>query len=175
MSRTAIIGLAAVSVAAGCAQARPARPVVRAVSMQPPVTALTRPTTAPGFSLPMRVINSNGGTLVFVPVRVNGNGPYEFVLDTGSSNSSVDRSLVRRLGLPRTGTQHRVQGATGSGVVPVVRVREWTLGNVPLRGTTMSEVDLGIGVAGLLGSDELRRFGSVTLDFDNNRVLFRNR
>lgn len=175
MSSRAIIGLAAVSVAAGCAQTRPVPHVVRAGPIRPPVTALTRPSPSPGFSLPMKVVNNNGGTLVFVPVRVNGNGPYEFVLDTGSSNSSVDRSLVRRLGLPRTGRQHRVQGATGSGVVPVVRVREWTLGNVPLRGTTMSEVDLGIGVAGLLGSDELRRFGSVTLDFDHARVLFRNR
>lgn len=174
MSRIAIIGLAVVPVATGCALARPVPPAAGSRSIRPPVTALTRPPKAPGFSLPMKVINSNGGTLVFVPVRVNGNGPYEFVLDTGSSNSSVDRSLVRRLGLPRTGTQHRVQGATGSGVVPVVRVREWTLGSVPLRGTTMSEVDLGIGVAGLLGSDELRRFGSVTLDFDHNRVLFRS-
>jgi predicted aspartyl protease len=176
VSRRAIIGLlAAAATAAGCAQARPVRPTVHAGSMRPPVTALTRPPKAPGFSLPMRVVNSNGGTLVFVPVRVNGNGPYEFVLDTGSSNSSVDRSLVHKLGLPRTGRQHRVQGATGSGVVPVVRVQKWMLGNVPLRGTTMSVVDLGIGVAGLLGSDELRRFGSVTLDFDHNRVLFRNR
>lgn len=177
MSQRVIIGLlTVVSAAVGCVQARPAtRPMVRAGTIRPPVTALIEPPEPPSFSLPMRVVNSNGGTLVFVPVRVNGNGPYDFVLDTGSSNSSVDRSLVRRLGLPRTGGRHRVQGATGSGVVPVVRVRQWTLGSVPLRSSMMSEVDLGIGVAGLLGSDELRRFGSVTLDFDHDRVLFRSR
>ena len=126
-----------------------------------------------GFSLPMRVVTNSGGTLVFVPVRVNGHGPYEFVLDTGSSNSSVDRSLVRRLDLPRTGQQHRVQGVTGSGTVPIVRVQHWTLGGVPLRASSLAVVDLGMNVSGLLGSDELRHFDSVTLDFAHGKVWFR--
>jgi predicted aspartyl protease len=119
------------------------------------------------------VATSADGTLVFVPVRVNGRGPYEFVLDTGSSNSSVDRSLVRRLGLPRTGQQHRVQGVTGSGTVPIVKVRQWTIGGVPLRAHSLAVVDLGMGVSGLLGSDELRHFSSVTLDFQHDRINFR--
>jgi predicted aspartyl protease len=144
-----------------------------ATSAPTPLGALTPRETGRSFSLPMRVVNSGDGTLVFVPVRVNGRGPYEFVLDTGSSNSSVDRSLVRRLGLPRTGQQHRVQGVTGSGVVPIVKVRRWTLGGVPLRATSLAVVDLGMGVAGLLGSDELRAFGSVTLDFQHDRINFR--
>jgi predicted aspartyl protease len=108
-------------------------------------------------------------------MRVNGHGPYDFVLDTGSSNSSVDRSLVRRLDLPRTGQLHPVQGVTGSGVVPVVRVHRWTLGGVPMHGTSLSVVDLGIGVGGLLGSDELCRFGDVILDFRHNRLIIQPR
>jgi predicted aspartyl protease len=123
----------------------------------------------------MRVVRGNGGTLVYVPMKVNGHGPYEFVLDTGSSNSSVDRSLVRRLSLPRTGQQHPVQGVTGSGVVPVVRVHHWTLGGVAMHGTSLSVVDLGIGVGGLLGSDELCRFGNVMLDFRHNKLIIQRR
>lgn len=167
---------AMVLLAAGCAG-----PPVRTVQATnrdgaPPVTVTVTATSAPmtsGITLPMRVIESESGTLVYVPVRVNGHGPYDFVLDTGSSTSSVDRSLVNRLGLPRTGQAHRVQGVTGSGLVPVVKVRHWTLGGVPLHATTLSVVDLGMGVAGLLGSDELRRFGGVTLDFRNHRVILR--
>lgn len=142
-----------------------------------PASASRAPQTSaggdPAFALPMRVVTTGGGTLVFVPIRVNDRGPYEFVLDTGSSNSSVDRSLVRRLDLPRTGQEHRVQGVTGSGKVPIVRVRRWTLGGVPLRATSLAVVDLGMNVSGLLGSDELRHFRSVTLDFARDKVWFR--
>ncbi|MEV0408384.1 retropepsin-like aspartic protease [Actinoallomurus sp. NPDC050550] len=173
---------AALPAAVGCGetQARPAAHASRPAGSVP-ISSLPSPLgvapspveTGSAFSLPMRVINSGDGTLVFVPVRVNGRGPYEFVLDTGSSNSSVDRSLVRRLGLPRTGQQHRVQGVTGSGTVPIVKVRQWTIGGIPLRAHSLAVVDLGMGVSGLLGSDELRRFSSVTLDFQHDRIDFR--
>lgn len=184
MSRTVITGLlltAALAIVVGCAD-----PHVGAERNRPPAGFATPPPTPvptrvaseaqpPLVTLPMHVVRGNGGTLVYVPMRVNGHGPYEFVLDTGSSNSSVDRSLVRRLGLPRTGQQHPVQGVTGSGMVPVVRVHHWTLGGVPMHGTSLSVVDLGIGVGGLLGSDELCRFGNVVLDFRHNRLVIQRR
>jgi predicted aspartyl protease len=171
-------------VAAACADARvhPMR-AQRSFSSLVGVPALTptpTPTPTPTgqlsrVTLPMRVVRGNGGTLLYVPMRVNGHGPYEFVLDTGSSNSSVDRSLVRALGLPRTGQMHPVQGVTGTGLVPVVKVRRWTLGGMPMHGSSLSVVDLGIGVGGLLGSDELCRFGDVTLDFQHSRLVIHRR
>jgi predicted aspartyl protease len=184
VSRTVITGLllsAALQIAVGCADGHVG--VVRNHPPAGPPAAAPAPTPTPTptaehagqVTLPMRVVRGNGGTLVYVPMRVNGRGPYEFVLDTGSSNSSVDRSLVRRLGLPRTGQQHPVQGVTGSGMVPVVRVHRWTLGGLPMHGTSLSVVDLGIGVAGLLGSDELCRFGNVMLDFRHNRLVIQRR
>jgi predicted aspartyl protease len=181
VSRTVFTGLlltAVLQIAVGCADAQ-----VDAVRNQRQVTprvTIPAPTPTPAdkpaaITLPMRVVRGNGGTLVYVPMRVNGHGPYEFVLDTGSSNSSVDRSLVRRLGLPHTGQQHPVQGVTGSGVVPVVRVHRWTLGGLPMHGTSLSVVDLGIGVGGLLGSDELCRFGNVLMDFKHNKLVIQRR
>jgi predicted aspartyl protease len=182
VSRTVFTGLlltAALQIAVGCADAhvdavRSRREVIPRVTVPAPTPtpAVVRP--AP-ITLPMRVVRGNGGTLVYVPMRVNGHGPYEFVLDTGSSNSSVDRSLVRRLGLPHTGQQHPVQGVTGSGMVPVVKVHRWTLGGLPMHGTSLSVVDLGIGVGGLLGSDELCRFGNVVLDFRHKKVIIQRR
>jgi len=186
VSRIVITGLlltAALQIAVGCADARVG--AVRSRSSAGFATPMPMPTPAPSnpvsaghpgqITLPMRLVRGNGGTLVYVPMKVNGHGPYEFVLDTGSSNSSVDRSLVRRLGLPRTGQQHPVQGVTGSGVVPVVWVHHWTLGGVPMHGTSLSVVDLGIGVGGLLGSDELCRFGNVILDFRHNKLVIQRR
>jgi predicted aspartyl protease len=183
VSRRVITGLLlVVPIIVGCADAHvdPVR-AQRSLGLLTvaPVTTPTPTPTPKGrhahITLPMRIVRGNGGTLVYVPVRVNGHGPYEFVLDTGSSNSSVDRSLVRALDLPRTGKMHPVQGVTGSGVVPVVKVRRWTLGGVPMHGTSLSVVDLGIGVGGLLGSDELCRFGNVNLDFEHHKLIIDGR
>ncbi len=129
-------------------------------------------------SVPLKVITSGGDTMVLVPVRVNGRGPYDFVLDTGASSSTVSETLMRRLRLPRTGATAHVRGVAGDTVVPVVTVRRWTLGGQRLRGRVLPVLDLGgdFGagqVNGLLGSDELRRFGSVRLDYGNRRLVLR--
>ncbi len=47
-------------------------------------------------SVPLRVVH---GFAVLVPVFVDGNGPYDFLLDTGSTNTSVDRELGHSLSL----------------------------------------------------------------------------
>jgi hypothetical protein len=39
------------------------------------------------------------GFAVVVPVTVNGSGPYDFILDTGSTVTAVDRELARQLAL----------------------------------------------------------------------------
>jgi predicted aspartyl protease len=130
-------------------------------------------------SVPLKVITSGGETMVLVPVRVNGRGPYDFVLDTGASSSTVSQSLSRRLRLPRTGETAQVRGVAGAAVVPVVAVRRWTLGGQRLHGRDLPELDLGEDfgagqVNGLLGSDELRRFGVVRLDYKNRRLILRD-
>jgi predicted aspartyl protease len=131
-------------------------------------------------SVPLKVINSVGETMVLVPVRVNGRGPYDFVLDTGASSSTISESLSQRLRLPRTGQTAHVRGVAGDTVVPVVAVRRWTLGGQRLQGNDLPVLDLGgdFGagqVNGLLGSDELRRFGAVRLDYKNRRLILRAR
>ncbi|MCW2919252.1 MAG: hypothetical protein JWN52_7320 [Actinomycetia bacterium] len=111
-----------------------------------------------------------------VPIKVNGRGPFEFILDTGASTSTLDRSLMSRLKLPRTGQTARIQGVTGRATVPVVRVRSWTLGGQSLSGRSLTVINMGDpNIAGLLGSDELRRFGRVTVDFQKKRLILRDK
>jgi predicted aspartyl protease len=127
------------------------------------------------FTVPIRVITQRGATIVFVQVMVNGRGPFEFILDTGASSSSVDRSLVQQLQLPLTGTTTYVQGIAGEALAPVVRVRTWTLGGRALQSRAMPMFELGDSrVAGLLGSDELRRFGAVTVDYRRQKLILHN-
>jgi predicted aspartyl protease len=128
--------------------------------------------------VPIQVINSGSGTVVLVPVKVNGRGPYDFVLDTGASSSTIDRSLSRRLRLCKTGENAQISGVAGDTVAPVVAVRRWTLGGLRLHGRDLPALDLGsdpgVGqVNGLLGSDELRRFGAVRIDYNNRSLVLR--
>src|SRR6202035_2976061 len=41
--------------------------------------------------------------LVVIPVSINGAGPFNFLLDTGATNSDIDRRLADQLSLPRVG------------------------------------------------------------------------
>ena len=129
-------------------------------------------------TVPIQVITAQGETMVLVPVEVNGHGPYDFVLDTGASSSTVSRSLMRRLRLRRTGGTAHVRGVAGAAVVPLVTVNHWTIGGQRLHGRSLPVLDLGgdFGagqVSGLLGSDELRRFGAVRLDYKHKRLILR--
>jgi predicted aspartyl protease len=142
-----------------------------------PEAGTSRPaarTPAKETTVPLRIINAQNATVVLVPVKVNGRGPYEFILDTGAASSSVDRRLVRRLHLPETGETARVRGVGGSTLAPLVRLRDWTVGGQRLRARSLVVTDVGDDrVAGLLGSDELRRFGVVTVDFRRERLILR--
>ena len=42
-------------------------------------------------------------TMIVVPVTINGAGPFDFLLDTGSSDTVVDRRLAEELHLPSAG------------------------------------------------------------------------
>jgi hypothetical protein len=133
-------------------------------------------TAGGGTSIPIRVTIDHGATLVMVPIKVNGRGPFQFILDTGASTSTLDRSLMRRLKLSRTGQTARIQGVTGRATVPVVRIRSWTLGGQALSSRSLTVINMGDpNIAGLLGSDELRRFGRVTVDFQQRRLILRDK
>jgi hypothetical protein len=154
-----------------------AGPAVTATESSKPAKHGHGSAARPGqVSVPVRVLSAQGETMVLVPVKVNGRGPYNFVLDTGASSSTVSRSLMRRLRLPRNGDTARVRGVAGAAEVPLVTVGRWTLGGKRLHGRSLPVLDLGADfgdgqVSGLLGSDELRRFGAVTVDYKHERLV----
>ncbi|SFD06627.1 retropepsin-like aspartic protease [Streptomyces aidingensis] len=124
-----------------------------------------------GREVPMRIVEQDGRILAFVPVSIAGEGPFLFALDTGASTSVVDTDVAEGVGLPRTGEERSVSGILGTGEVPVAEVERWEVGGVALDPGEVTVVDLGPprgggGIQGLLGSDVLSDFGTITVDYD---------
>ncbi|MEU8844815.1 retropepsin-like aspartic protease [Streptomyces sp. NPDC048564] len=106
------------------------------------------------------------------PREYRGPGPFSFALDTGASTSVVDENVANRVGLERTGERRSVSGVLGTGEVPVARVDQWEVGDIRLDPGEVTVIDLGPprgggGIQGLLGSDVLSDFGSITVDYDD--------
>jgi predicted aspartyl protease len=127
----------------------------------------------------VKVVTSHGAVLAVAPVRLQGGGPFAFIVDSGAAMSVVDTAVARRLGL-------QVQsGGQASGVscqtdTGTVRISRWAVGNVALPGSTLTTVDLpgsrkGQGLQGLLGSDRLSTFGAVALDYTHQKLLLAQR
>lgn len=109
---------------------------------------------------------------VLVDVRLNGTGPYRFLLDTGSSHSAVSATLAARLGVPRVAkTQVSTVGGTAWAAVVRIDALEW--GPVRTTGVLATELDQerldpGGDILGVLGRDVI---GVQTVAIDYRRQV----
>lgn len=108
-----------------------------------------------------------------VPVRVDGAGPFQFVIDTGAERTVISRQVATRLGLAPGRT---VTIAAMTGVVPVPTARIPSLQIDALRGTAPIEAPqlegLHLGADGLVGLDSLADH-SLLIDFDASEMHVR--
>jgi len=120
----------------------------------------------------------SGGTLAFLPVYINGAGPFAFALDTGASHSVIDAALARRLGLPIHGEKVQVSGIAARRDAQATELTDWRIGEVTLPANVAVTFDLPddeVNMQGLLGSDVLSQFGEVTIDYDHGRLYLQAR
>jgi hypothetical protein len=125
-----------------------------------------------------RVVDGAGGArLLIVPVFFSGHGPYDFALDTGAARSVVDSRVVSQLRLPITGTEQAITGVSGTSEAVRVRVTSWRVDAVALPDATVLSLRLPSGgsptLSGLLGSDMLGRFRTVTIDYQAGTITLR--
>jgi hypothetical protein len=122
-----------------------------------------------------------GSILAFVPVMIQGQGPYAFALDTGASSSVIDERIAEELELEQVGEEQGVTGVTGATEAVSVQIEEWNLDGVDLGARPAIVLDLGgdeddgPGLEGLLGSDVLSAFGAITVDYDAGLLILRPR
>jgi hypothetical protein len=136
-----------------------------------------QPGTATRATLPPRVVfvpmDSWGGRPV-VEARINGQGPFKLVLDTGTSFPVVlDDVVVNSLGLSVTGS---VQELGGSVDLDVIEVGTLAIGDAAFSSVQGIRSDAGgfgsgQGIVGILGLP-LFKDCLLTLDFPGRRVRF---
>ena len=108
-------------------------------------------------------------TRMTVEVRVNGRGPYQFVVDSGADTSVVGLRIARDLQLP-LGAPAILNAMTASARVDRVRVAELQLGPSTIRDLqvpALAERDLGGD--GMIGIDALVR-QRLMMDFEARTI-----
>ncbi len=108
---------------------------------------------------------------VVVPVRINGRGPFRFIVDTGANHSTISPEVVNTLGLKTESESVLLQGITGSAQVAYVTVDSIEAGELTLGPTTMPVVWAPVmaGADGIFGAAGLTE-KSLMIDFLRNRV-----
>jgi hypothetical protein len=112
---------------------------------------------------------------VFVNVRVNGEGPFRFMIDLGASgNGRIDERLAAQLALRSVGTARNSDGVNVA-TVAVVEVAELAFGPIVMDNLQLPSRDYNRSarsapLMGILGqaffSDHL-----LTIDYPNQRLL----
>jgi hypothetical protein len=108
-------------------------------------------------------------TRLSVEVRVNGRGPYFFVVDSGADTSVVGLRIARELQLP-LGRPVVLNNMTDRNIVDRVKVSELTLGPSTIRNLELPALrEQDLGGAGLIGIDALVR-QRLMMDFEKRQI-----
>jgi predicted aspartyl protease len=103
------------------------------------------------------------GTRSVVAVKVNGAGPYDFMVDTGATVTVLDAALFHELGLQAMGSS-RIVSSAGTTDQILSAVKELTLDSLSVRNVavvSMKSLMTGTDyrqVRGILGENFLRHF-----------------
>ena len=122
-------------------------------------------------SVPLRIVNGN---ILIVSMRVNGRGPYDFVLDTGTNTSLIEPELAAKLELHAV---DRIALSTLTGSAPLPR---YIVNSISIGKTNIPDVEmlsqalpalhrLDAGIRGILGLNALREF-SFQIDNEHKRL-----
>ena len=129
---------------------------------------------APG-TVAFKMAGPNDAAII-VSVKINGRGPYDFVLDTGATFTCVDDALADELKLPewKGGFGTVVVGPAG-GAMKLLKIDTLEVGDAKASGLVACSLDLdriappGLGIHGLVGLNFLKPY-RVTIDFEKKSL-----
>lgn len=136
-----------------------------ALAQQPVLTAPPEPVMILDASL-------DADDRLTVSVMVNGQGPFEFIVDSGADRSVLSAPLADRLGLAQ-GPNVLVHGVSGSQITRTARVGELVVGDARLLSVNLPVLPPErVGADGLLGVDILEG-RNVIMDFRRRKLEIR--
>lgn len=150
----------------------PARPLASFACPCTPPAGVTLAQGATRISVPFRLLNNH----IYVQARVNGKGPYTFIVDTGG-HTLLSAKVIAEAGLASTGSSP--EGGAGE--------KQSSLGFVPFRTLSIGGVEMhdqvgfsaeiyqpaieGIAVDGMVGFELFRRL-VVRIDYGRKVLTF---
>ncbi|MBL0002435.1 MAG: aspartyl protease family protein [Sphingomonadales bacterium] len=104
-----------------------------------------------------------------VPVMINGQGPFDFVVDTGADRTVISEELAKQLNLPQSGTAtlHAMGGSAKVKLVSIKTVQVST--NIAKRVEAAALPRRNVGADGLLGIDSLKN-QRIVMNFQTNTM-----
>ena len=140
-----------------------------------------------GLSLPEKIVLDAPATVpmefvdgrMVVSAKINGRGPYKFILDSGAQVSLLAAPFAGELGLPVTGEMP--VGSPGSNATKLARVSQvdkLEIGPLAAEGLSMLEMDLsGLQkrVPGLKGVISVHMFAGILITYDYPAAMMRYR
>jgi len=114
--------------------------------------------------------------IVIVSLTANGEGPFDFVLDTGTDTTLVDPLLAAQLSLPAAG-EIRLNSLGGSKTVTSSVLQKLTVGPAQVRNLHVLIQDLSAErkidplITGVVGQNFLSHFNYL-LDYQAHSILF---
>jgi predicted aspartyl protease len=139
-----------------------------------PLLAQAPAVAAPSVPLPTAEPDATVATTtnrfehVTAPVRINGDGPFRFLVDTGANRSCVSTALAARLGLP-SGPPIMVHTSVGKRVRQTALVDRLEIGARSQKRVLAPLLPIALQVDGVLGVDWLKG-QRLVLNFREQRL-----
>jgi predicted aspartyl protease len=138
---------------------------------------MTSATLSPKSAIVKFRLAGGAQPLILLPMRVNGAGTFEFILDTGAGTSLLSSDLAKKLNIKIISTKEG-QSAGGKISVSLAKVDSLALGHVKLDDVDVGIVDLsniaktiGTKVDGDVGYNFLKHF-RIAIDYHDCEIRF---
>lgn len=141
--------------------------LIAGATAAPGVALAIQDTRPPPSADPLKYLDA--AKRLSVKARVNGQGPFDFLVDTGANSSVITIELADQLNLPR-GAPSRLHSIAGAQSVDTAKVASLSVGKRSRQDMTVSILPRDVlRIDGVLGLEWLNR-ASLLLDFKQRRM-----